>query len=138
MKYINFFSRNRIQSSESTHPSNILDTRIIRNFFWGLLVLAFCCFTLETSVYADEKHNDAWREAFALLDKGSRSRAVLKLEGLLDSELPESDKLKIHHVLGYNYEKLRNRPKAVGHYARVASLSYPLADCAVYRLASTL
>ena len=38
-------------------------------------------------------------------------------------------------MLGYNYEKLRNRPKAVGHYARVASLSYPLADCAVYRLA---
>ena len=36
---------------------------------------------------------------------------------------------------GYNYEKLRNRPKAVRHYARVASLNYPLADYAIYRLA---
>ena len=132
MKHINSFSRNRTRSGEGANPNIIF---IIHKFFWGLLVLAFCCFTLETSVFADEKHSDAWNEAFALIDKRDRRRAVLKLEGLLKSGLPESDKLKIHHALGYNYEKLRNRPKAVGHYARVVSLSYPLADCAVYRLA---
>ena len=117
MKHTNCFSRNR------TH------------IFWGLLLLAFSCFAGGTLVSAEEGHSDAWQEAFALIDKGERKRAVLKLEALLQSDLPESDKLKIHHVLGYNYEKLRNRPKAVGHYARVASLRYPLADAAVYRLA---
>ena len=93
------------------------------------------CLVGATLTAAEEARGDAWSEAFALIDKGERKRAVLRLEGLLESDLPESDKLKIHHTLGYNYEKLRNRPKAVGHYARVASLSYPLADCAVYRLA---
>ena len=64
------------------------------------------------------------------LIKESADAQFSKLEGLLQSDLPESEKLKIHHALGYNYEKLRNRPKAVGHYARVASLSYALADSA--------
>ena len=97
--------------------------------------MAFSCFAGATLASAEEARSDAWRETFALIDKGDRRRAISKLESLLESGLPESDKLKIHHALGYNYEKLRNRPKAVGHYARVASLSYPLADCAVYRLA---
>ena len=135
MKYINCFSRNRIQSSKRANPGIVLDAIIIHKFFWGLLILAYSCFAIGTLVSADEEHSDAWQEAFALVDKGDRRRAVSKLEGLLKTDLPESEKLKIHHVLGYNYEKLRNRPKAVGHYARVASLSYPLADSAVYRLA---
>ena len=135
MKHINFFSRNRTQSSERANPNIILDSIIIHKFFWALLLLAFSCFAGGTLAAAEEARSDAWREAFALIDKGDRRRAVSKLESLLQSGLPESDKLRIHHALGYNYEKLRNRPKAVGHYARVASLSYPLADCAVYRLA---
>ncbi|MYB01098.1 transglycosylase SLT domain-containing protein, partial [Candidatus Poribacteria bacterium] len=122
--------RSRAQSSERANP-NI----IIHKFFWGLLLLACSCFAGATLASAEEARSDAWREAFALIDKADRRRAVLKLESLLQSGLSESDKLRIHHALGYNYEKLRNRPKAVGHYARVASLSYPLADCAVYRLA---
>ena len=77
----------------------------------------------------------AWQEAFALIDKGDRKRAVSKFEDLLQTDLIVSEKLKIHHALGYNYEKLRKRPQAVQHYAQVILLSYPLADCAVYRLA---
>ena len=135
MKHLKIFSRNRIQSGKSVNRGIVLDSIIIHKFFWGLLLLAYSCFAAVTLASAEEARSDAWREAFALIDKGERRRAVSKLEGLLQSDLPESDKLKIHHVLGYNYEKLRNRPKAVGHYARVASLSYALADCAVYRLA---
>ena len=37
--------------------------------------------------------------------------------------------------LGYYYEKLKNRPKAVGYYVRVITNDYPLADSAAYRLA---
>ena len=83
----------------------------------------------------DEEHSAAWQEAFALIDQGNRKKAVLKLEALLQTDLSEPKKREIHHALGYNYEKLRNRPKAVGHYARIASVSYPLADYAIYRLA---
>ena len=131
MKYIKFFSRSRMQSSAKKD----LDTIIAQKFFLGLLALIYGCFAIGISVSADENHNPAWQEAFALVDKGNRRKAVLKLEALLKTDLSESEKLEIHHALGYNYEKLRNRPKAVGHYARVASHSYPLADCAVYRLA---
>ena len=130
-----FFSRSRMPSSKKTDLGAVLDTVIIRKFFLGLLALAYGCFTIGISVSADEEQGAAWQEAFALVDKGNRRKAVLKLETLLQTDLSESEKLEIHHALGYNYEKLRNRPKAVGHYARVASRSYPLADCAVYRLA---
>ena len=108
---------------------------IIQKIFLSLLVLAYGSFSIGMSVSADEGRSAAWQEAFALVDKGDRKKAVSKLETLLQTDLSESEKLEIHHVLGYNYEKLRNRPKAVGHYARVASLSYPLADYAIYRLA---
>ena len=135
MKHPNFFSRNHIQSNKRGSQGTVLYPIISHKFFWGLLLLACSCFAGATLAAAEEARSDAWREAFELVDKGERRRAVVKLEGLLQSSLPESDKLKIHHALGYNYEKLRNRPKAVGHYARVASLSYPLADSAVYRLA---
>ena len=135
MKYLKLFRRDRIQSSKKANLCIILDSVIVRPFFCGLLILAYGCFASGTLVSAAEERSAAWQEAFALIDEGNRRRAVSKLEGLLKTDLPESEKLKIHHVLGYNYEKLRNRPKAVGHYARVALLSYPLADCAVYRLA---
>ena len=45
------------------------------------------------------------------------------------------EKLEIYHSLGYYYEKLNNRPKAVGYYVRVVTNDYPLADAAAYRLA---
>lgn len=130
-----FFSKSRMQSSQKTDLGAVLDTVIIRKFFLGLFALVYGCFTIGISVSADEGHSAAWQEAFALVDEGNRRKAVLKLEALLQTDLSDSQKLEIHHALGYNYEKLRNRPKAVGHYARVASHSYPLADCAVYRLA---
>ena len=120
---------------KKANPRIILEPVIIRPFLWGLLILACTCFVLGTQVSADEVRSDAWQEAFALIDKGERRRAVSKLEDLLQTDLTVSEKLKVHHVLGYNYEKLRNRPQAVLHYAQVILLSYPLADCAVYRLA---
>ena len=135
MKYLKFFSRNRIQSHKKANASTILDSIRIHKFFAVVLVLAYSCFVVGTSVSADEVRSEAWQEAFSLVDTGNHRRAVSKLEGLLKTDLPESEKLKIHHALGYNYEKLRNRPKAVGHYVRAVTLSYPLADCAVYRLA---
>ncbi len=134
MKHLNFLDRDPIHLGKKADPhiSNI----VIRCLFlWGLLILVCVCFALETPVSADEVHSEAWQEAFALIDKGDRRRAVSKLEGLLQTDLPEAEKLKIHHTLGYNYEKQRNRPQAVRHYARVISFSYPLADCAIYRLA---
>ena len=134
MKHLNFLDRDQIQLGKKANP-HILNIVIMRLFLWGLPLLVCACFALETPVSADEGHNEAWQEAFSRIDKGDRKRAVSKLEGLLQTDLPESEKLKIHHALGYNYEKLRNRPQAVRHYARVATFSYPLADCAIYRLA---
>ncbi len=134
MKHLNFLDRGQIQLAKKADP-HILNIVITRLFLWGLLISVCACFTLETPVSADEGHSEAWQEAFARIDKGDRKRAISKFEGLLQTDLPESEKLKIHHALGYNYEKLRNRPQAVRHYARVATLSYPLADCAIYRLA---
>lgn len=134
MKHLKFFSSDQIQLDKRANP-HILCIIMMRPFLWGLLMLVCACFAFGTPVSADEVRSEAWQEAFALIDKGDRKRAISKLESLLQADLPESEKLKIHHALGYNYEKLRNRPQAVRHYARVISLSYPLADCAVYRLA---
>ena len=135
MKYIKSFSRNRIQSNNKPRSGTALYPIIIRKLSLSLLVLTYGCFAIGMSASGDEEHSAAWQEAFALIDKGNRKKAVLKLEALLQTDLSEPKKREIHHTLGYNYEKLRNRPKAVGHYARVASVSYPLADYAIYRLA---
>ena len=135
MKYIKSSGRNRIQSSNKPGSGTALYSSIIRKLFLSLLALAYGCFAIGVPASADEKHSAAWQEAFTLIDKGNRKKAALKLEALLQTDLSEPKKREIHHALGYNYEKLRNRPKAIGHYARVASVSYPLADYAVYRLA---
>ena len=135
MRHIIFFSRSLTYSDKKANPYTVLDSIINQKFFWGLLVLICSCFVTDTSVFAEVERSPAWQEAFALVDKGHRKSAVLKLEALLQTDLSESEKLEIHHALGYNYEKLRNRPNAVRHYARVASFNYPLADHAVYRLA---
>lgn len=135
MKYIKPFSKNRIQSDPKAKLHAGSYSVIIQKFFCGLLVLVYSCLTIGAPVFADEERSDAWQEAFALIDQGNRKSAVLKLEALLQTDLSESEKLQIHHTLGYNYEKLENRPKAVRHYARVVSFNYPLADHAVYRLA---
>ena len=134
MKHLNFFGRDPIQLDKRA-DRHILHIVRMRPFLWGLLMLVCACFALGTPVSADEVRSEAWQEVFALIDKGDRKRAVSKLESFLQADLPESEKLKVHHALGYNYEKLRNRPQAVRHYARVISFSYPLADCAAYRLA---
>ena len=135
MKYMKSFSRNRIQPNNKSGSRTALYSIIIRKLLLSLLALAYGCFAIGVSASADEEHSAAWQEAFALIDKGDRKKAVLKLEALLQTDLSEPKKREIHHALGYNYEKLRDRPKAVGHYARVASVSYPLADYAIYRLA---
>ena len=135
MKYIKFFSSDRIQASKKSDLGAVLHAIIIQKLFLYLLVLVYGCFSIGVLVSADEGHSAAWQEAFALVDKGNRKKAVLKLEVLLQTGLSESEAFEIHHALGYNYEKLRDRPKAVRHYARVASHNYPLADYAVYRLA---
>ena len=135
MRYTQFISRNLTQPNIKLNPYTAFDSIIIQKFFWGLLVLVYSCFLTGTLAFAAEERSAAWQEAFTLVDKGQRKRAVLKLEALLQTGLSESEKLEINHALGYNYEKLRNRPKAVRHYARVASFNYPLADHAIYRLA---
>ena len=135
MKHIKFFSSNRIQSDPTATPYTSSDFIIRQKFFWGLLVLAYSCFVIGTPVFADKDRSAAWQEAFVLIDKRHHKSAVLKLEALLKTGMSESEKLEIHHALGYNYEKLRDRPKAVRHYARVVSFNHPLADYAAYRLA---
>lgn len=135
MKHIIFFSSNRSQPNQSANSYIALDFITVQNFFLGLLVLAYSCFVMGTPVFADKERSAAWQEAFTLVDKRQHKSAALKLEALLETGLSESEKLEIHHALGYNYEKLRDRPKAVGHYARVVSFNYPLADYAAYRLA---
>ena len=118
-----------IQSIIKRHPTKIL-TFLIVSF-----VLVFCCFISGTLVFAEQRHSPIWEAAFAAVDKGNHKLAVSKLESLLQTDLSESEKLEIHHALGYNYEKLQNRPKAVGNYVRVITHDYPLADTAAYRLA---
>ena len=101
----------------------------------GLLLLAYCFFTARTPIIAEENRNPIREAAFALIDKGEHKQAVPKLESLLQTDLSRLEKLEIRHTLGYLYEKLLNRPKAVGHYVRVITRDYPLADSAAYRLA---
>ena len=135
MRYIKVFSRNRIHSSKKSDSGTVYHSITLQKFALSLLVLSYGCFAIGMPASGDEEHSAAWQEAFALIDKGNRKKAVLKLEALLQTDLSEPKKREIHHALGYNYEKLRNRPKAIGHYARVASVGYPLADYAIYRLA---
>ena len=108
----------------------------IQKFLIGSFTLVLCCFIFGTLVSAEQRHSPIWEAAFAAVDKGNFKLAVSKLESLLQADLSESEKLEIHHALGYNYEKLRNRPQAVRHYVRVITRNYPLADSAAYRLAN--
>ena len=136
MKYITPLSRPRtLLCKRAASETARYFTIITRKLFFHLLVLVYGTFAIGSLTSADETRSAAWQEAFALVDKGDRKKAVLKLEALLQTDLSESDRFGIHHALGYNYEKLNNRPDAVRHYARVASLNYSLADCAIYRLA---
>ncbi|MCY4402122.1 MAG: tetratricopeptide repeat protein [Candidatus Poribacteria bacterium] len=87
------------------------------------------------NIYAEEDRNPIRESAFALIDNGDFKRAAPKLESLLHTDMSRTDKLEIHHALGYTYEKLKNRPKAVGNYVRVITKEYPLAATAAFRLA---
>ncbi len=114
---------------------NIRTSKIFK-FLFGILVTLCCsCITSGSLVSADSEHNPALQDAFKWIDKGNRKLAVSKLERLLQTNLSESEKLEIHHALGYNYEKLQKRPQAVRHYVRAITRNYPLADSAAYRLA---
>ena len=105
-------------------------------YLLGSLVLAIICLSVSVPISAEEEDYNPIRDAaFALVDKGDYKRAVPKLESLLQTDLSRLEKLEIYHALGYYYEKLKNRPKAVGYYVRVVTLDYPLADSAAYRLA---
>ena len=101
----------------------------------SLLVICCCFYMSDTEIFADEEQSGAWKDAFNTIDKKNYRLAALKLEKLLNSGITPSKKLEIHHTLAYIYEKLRNRPKAVGNYVRVITKNYPLADSASFRLA---
>lgn len=102
---------------------------------FGLFIIC-CTFSMSTTeIYADTARDFAWKEAFKAVDRKDHRLAVTKLEMLLKYDFTASEKLEIHHTLAYNYEKLGNRPKAVGNYVRVITNNYPLADSATYRLA---
>ena len=120
---------------ETVHSFFKTHTTKIQKFLIGLFALVLCCFISGTLVSAEQRHSPIWEAAFVAIDKGNRKLAVSKLGSLLQTDLSESEKLKIHHALGYNYEKLRNRPQAVRHYVRAITRNYPLADSAAYRLA---
>ena len=126
---LSFIIMETVQSFAKTHTAKT------RKFLIGLSAIVLCCFIFGTLVSAEQRHSPIWKAAFAAIDNGNRKLAVSKLESLLQTDLSESEKLEIHHVLGYNYEKLRNRPKAVRHYVRAITRNYPLADSAAYRLA---
>ena len=100
MKYIKFLSGDRIQSSKKSDSGAVLHSIIIWKLFLKLLVLVYGCFSIGVLVSADEGHSAAWQEAFALVDKGNRKKAVLKLEALLQTDLSESEAFEIHHALG--------------------------------------
>ena len=105
-------------------------TMLRQSFLLSLFILSYSCLLAGTLVSADE-----FNSALTLMDQGNHRLAISKLKGMLQTELSEQEKREIHHVLGACYEKLKNRPEAVRHYVRVTSLSYPLADCVMYRLA---
>ena len=101
----------------------------------GLFIFFCSSFMSITKIYADTAQDFAWKEAFKAVDKKDHRLAVTKLEMLLKYDFAVSQKLEIRHALAYNYEKLGNRPKAVGNYVRAITHNYPLADSATYRLA---
>lgn len=99
------------------------------------LVFAIFCISVSLPISAEEEYNPIRDAAFVLVDKGEYKKAVPKLLSLLQTDLSELEKLEIYHAVGYYYEKMKNRPKAVGYYVRVITSDYPLADSAAYRLA---
>lgn len=106
-----------------------------QQYLLGSLVFAIICLSVGVPISAEEDYNPIRDAAFALVDKGDYKRAVPKLQSLLQTDLSKLEKLEIYHALAYYYEKLKNRPKAVGYYVRVVTNDYPLADSAAYRLA---
>ncbi len=117
------------------HLNTITSTaKILKLCLISLLFITIFCI-IGTKISAEDDRNPIRDAAYTLIDKGDYKRAVPKLESLLHTDLSKSEKLEIYHTLGYYYEKLNNRPKAVGNYVRVITQDYPLADSAAYRLA---
>lgn len=126
---LSFIKMEIVKSFFNTHTIKKL------KFLLGILIIACCFFVSGSAISGDEEDNSALQDALKWVDKGNHKLTAAKLHGLLQTDLSESEKLEIHHALGYNYEKLRNRPQAVRHYVRVITRNYPLADSAAYRLA---
>lgn len=105
------------------------------NYLIVILLLGSIHCIICQDILADEDRNPILESAFAHIENGDYKRATPKLESLLRTDMSKMEKLEIHHALGYSYEKLKNRPKAVGNYVRVISNDYPLADTAAFRLA---
>ena len=109
-------------------------SKILNYLIVSIILGSFCC-VMCVSISAEEDRNPIRDSALSLIDNGEYKRAAAKLESLLFTDMSKMEKLEIHHVLGNVYEKVKNRPKAVGHYVRVITSDYPLADIAAFRLA---
>lgn len=137
MENMNVFIKSRTPSRGQAGGSHSAASAL--SVYWKIFTLLLlswgCCLAAQPISAGEIQVHLADNSALAAVEKGDYKRAVSKLEALLRADLAEPERKEIHHVLGYCYEKLRNRPKAIGNYARVASRTYPLADCAVYRLA---
>ncbi len=101
----------------------------------GLYIFLFTILFIYSISFAEEGRSKQWMDAFASIDKGNLKQAISQLEILKNSNITKEEKLEVHHSLGYLYEKLKNRPKAVGNYVRSITQKYPLADSAAFRLA---
>lgn len=101
----------------------------------GLFIFLSTILFICSISFAEEGRSKQWMDAFASIDKGNLKQAVSQLETLKNSNITAEEKFEIHHTLGYLYEKLNNKPKAVGNYVRVIRHEYPLADSAAFRLA---
>ncbi|MCG9127292.1 transglycosylase SLT domain-containing protein [Candidatus Poribacteria bacterium] len=101
----------------------------------GLYLFLITILCIPSLSFAEEGRSKQWTDAFTTIDKGNYKQAASQLETLKNSNITKEEKLEIHHTLGNLYEKLNNRPKAVGNYVRVITPRYPHADSAAFRLA---
>ena len=112
-------------------------SQIVKKYKYLIIVsvalLVLC--NLNGQILAEEDYNPIRDAAFTLVDRGDYKKAIPKLESLLQTDLSKLEKLEIHHALGYYYEKIKNKPKAVRHYVRAITQDHRLADSAAYRLA---
>lgn len=102
----------------------------IRTILFFVVTFAYFSVTPKTS---------AFMEALSLVDRGHYRAASQRLESLISKDLDgaQTARQEMHHVLGYCYEKQKKWTEAVKHYQQAISPTYPLADYAIYHLATT-